>query len=160
MATASQTQLLLQYGEMYSYENRLKTFSEWPFKDNCKCTPENMAKAGFIHCPSENEPDVVKCFFCLKELEGWEPQDDPWLEHVHRTSSNPCGFVCLQKDVDELTMEEFYRLELERAKLFLDHTITAKIHQFEEQMVQTRENLIQCFTSTGDSRDGKKMSNG
>ncbi|XP_043926694.1 baculoviral IAP repeat-containing protein 5.1-like [Protopterus annectens] len=119
MATASLTQLLLQYGEMYSYENRLKTFSEWPFKDNCKCTPENMAKAGFIHCPSENEPAVVKCFFCLKELEGWEPQDDPWLEHVHRTSSNPCGFVSLQKDVDELTMEEFYRLELERACFML-----------------------------------------
>lgn len=36
-----------------------------------------MAKAGFVHCPSENEPDVACCFFCLRELEGWEPQDDP-----------------------------------------------------------------------------------
>lgn len=37
-----------------------------------------MAKAGFVHCPSENEPDVACCFFCLLELEGWEPDDDPW----------------------------------------------------------------------------------
>jgi baculoviral IAP repeat-containing protein 5 len=36
-----------------------------------------MAKAGFIHTPTENSPDIAKCFFCLKELEGWEPDDDP-----------------------------------------------------------------------------------
>lgn len=37
-----------------------------------------MAKAGFVHCPSENEPDVACCFYCLRELEGWEPEDNPW----------------------------------------------------------------------------------
>lgn len=36
-----------------------------------------MAKAGFIHTPSDNSPDIAMCFFCLKELEGWEPEDDP-----------------------------------------------------------------------------------
>ncbi|KAL2764568.1 baculoviral IAP repeat-containing protein 5 isoform 2, partial [Daubentonia madagascariensis] len=36
-----------------------------------------MAEAGFIHCPTENEPDLAQCFFCFKELEGWEPDDDP-----------------------------------------------------------------------------------
>lgn len=36
-----------------------------------------MADAGFIHCPTENEPDLAQCFFCFKELEGWEPDDDP-----------------------------------------------------------------------------------
>lgn len=36
-----------------------------------------MAKAGFIHCPADNAPDVAQCFFCFKELEGWEPDDDP-----------------------------------------------------------------------------------
>lgn len=36
-----------------------------------------MAKAGFIHTPSENSPDTAMCFFCLKELEGWEPEDEP-----------------------------------------------------------------------------------
>ncbi len=36
-----------------------------------------MAEAGFYHCPTDQEPDLVKCFFCLKELDGWEPEDDP-----------------------------------------------------------------------------------
>lgn len=36
-----------------------------------------MARAGFIHTPSGNSPDIAMCFFCLKELEGWEPEDDP-----------------------------------------------------------------------------------
>lgn len=41
------------------------------------CSPLQMAAAGFIHCPTENEPDLAQCFFCFKELEGWEPDDDP-----------------------------------------------------------------------------------
>ncbi|NWH75017.1 BI51B protein, partial [Piaya cayana] len=88
--------------DMYEYENRLKTFTDWPFMDNCKCTPENMAKAGFVYCP--NEPDVAKCFFCLIELEGWEPNDDPWEEHTKR---HICGFLSLTKHFDDLTVEEY-----------------------------------------------------
>ncbi|NXR80771.1 BIR51 protein, partial [Pycnonotus jocosus] len=90
--------------EMYEYETRLKTFTKWPFQENCKCTPENMAKAGFIHCPTANEPDVAKCFFCLLELTGWEPNDDPWEEHTKR---HTCDFLSLPKHFDELTMEEY-----------------------------------------------------
>ena len=37
-----------------------------------------MAQAGFYHCPTDNEPDVAICFVCQKELDGWEPEDDPW----------------------------------------------------------------------------------
>uniref|UniRef100_A0A670J214 Baculoviral IAP repeat containing 5 n=1 Tax=Podarcis muralis TaxID=64176 RepID=A0A670J214_PODMU len=57
-------------------QNRLSSFACWPFKENCKCTPESMARAGLIHCPGANEPDLAKCFFCLIELEGWEPDHD------------------------------------------------------------------------------------
>ncbi|XP_026856156.2 baculoviral IAP repeat-containing protein 5.2-B-like isoform X5 [Electrophorus electricus] len=63
--------------KMFFYKNRLATYSGWPFHEDCACTSENMAKAGFIHVPTENSPDVAQCFFCYKELEGWEPQDDP-----------------------------------------------------------------------------------
>lgn len=58
-------------------KNRLVTFSDWPYED-CLCSSKKMAEAGFFHVPSENEPDLVKCFLCLKELDGWEPEDDPW----------------------------------------------------------------------------------
>lgn len=37
-----------------------------------------MAKAGFFHIPSTVEPDLVRCFVCQKELDGWDPTDDPW----------------------------------------------------------------------------------
>lgn len=31
---------LLTFNQMYSYEKRLQTFSEWPFREDCQCTPE------------------------------------------------------------------------------------------------------------------------
>ena len=37
-----------------------------------------LAAAGFYHIPTNNEPDAVRCFCCYKELDGWEPEDDPW----------------------------------------------------------------------------------
>lgn len=42
-----------------------------------RCCRFQMAEAGFVHCPTENEPDLAQCFFCFKELEGWEPDDNP-----------------------------------------------------------------------------------
>ncbi|XP_078509086.1 baculoviral IAP repeat-containing protein 5.1-like [Lissotriton helveticus] len=107
-------EMLHQYREMYDYGNRLKTFGDWPFAENCSCTPEHMAKAGFVHSPTNNEPDVARCFFCLIELEGWEPDDDPWHEHAKRSAT--CGFLSMQKDFRALTVEEFLKLELERFK--------------------------------------------
>lgn len=37
------SQLLIDFKEMYEYEARLKTFTKWPFQENCKCTPENVS---------------------------------------------------------------------------------------------------------------------
>lgn len=101
-----------------------------------------MAAAGFVHCPSENSPDVVQCFFCLKELEGWEPDDDPlWVggwgrageesgrryelvgrcfcvffREEHKKHSAGCAFAALQKDPAKLTVQEFLKLDKKRAK--------------------------------------------
>ncbi|NXI39328.1 BIR51 protein, partial [Galbula dea] len=90
--------------DMYEYKKRLETFTDWPFKDNCKCTPENMAKAGFVHCSNVSETVTAKCFFCLTEPEGWEANDDPWEVHAKHPS---CGFLSLTKHFDDLTMEEY-----------------------------------------------------
>lgn len=38
-----------------------------------------MAEAGFFWCGSENQPDLVRCFVCLKEFEDWEKEDNPRL---------------------------------------------------------------------------------
>lgn len=39
-----------------------------------------MASAGFYWCGSESQPDLVRCFVCLKEFEDWEPDDIPRYE--------------------------------------------------------------------------------
>uniref|UniRef100_A0A7N9AVJ4 Baculoviral IAP repeat containing 5b n=1 Tax=Mastacembelus armatus TaxID=205130 RepID=A0A7N9AVJ4_9TELE len=105
------------YDKMYSHDMREQSFAEWPFREECNCTPEKMAKAGFVHCPSENEPDVACCFFCLLELEGWEPDDDPWAEHIKRSPN--CGFLTMKKDFPELTVNEFFHIEKERLKVYV-----------------------------------------
>ncbi|KAM4623704.1 baculoviral IAP repeat-containing protein 5a [Polymixia lowei] len=126
--------------KLYFYENRLKTYMGWPFEEGCACTPENMAKAGFIHTPSENSPDVAKCFFCLKELEGWEPEDDP--EKEHKSHSSTCNFIALKKKVEELSVEEFLKLEKERQKFVINKVCDEGIHKFEEAAKLRRAELI------------------
>ncbi len=45
-----------------SEENRLATFVDWPFdsEDGAKCTSEKMARAGWYHPGSNNEPDLAR----------------------------------------------------------------------------------------------------
>ncbi|KAM9044365.1 baculoviral IAP repeat-containing protein 5 isoform 1-T1 [Megaptera novaeangliae] len=100
--------------QLYLKDHRISTFKNWPFLEGCACTPERMAAAGFIHCPTENEPDLAQCFFCFKELEGWEPDDDPIEEHKKHSSG--CAFLCVKKQFEELTLSEFLKLDKERAK--------------------------------------------
>ncbi|XP_046888817.1 baculoviral IAP repeat-containing protein 5a [Hypomesus transpacificus] len=129
-----------EHTTMYFYENRLKTYVGWPFDEDCTCTPENMAKSGFIHTPSENSPDTAKCFFCLKELEGWEPDDDP--EEEHRSHSSNCNFIALKKSVNDLTVEEFLKLQKERQKFIINKTCNEAIGKFEEAAKQRRGEII------------------
>ncbi|XP_004080209.1 baculoviral IAP repeat-containing protein 5.2 [Oryzias latipes] len=126
--------------KMYLFENRLKTFENWPFDKDCTCTPENMARAGFVHTPSDNSPDIAMCFFCLKELEGWEPDDDPQKEHKSHAPS--CSFISLTKNVEDLTMEEFFKLQKEKDKIITKKRCIEAITKFEEAAKVRREKII------------------
>lgn len=59
-------------------QGRIKTFDKWPFKDSDKCNVKSMAAAGFFFIGNDNDPDLVECFICGKQLDGWEQEDDPW----------------------------------------------------------------------------------
>ncbi|XP_060107900.1 baculoviral IAP repeat-containing protein 5 [Heteronotia binoei] len=120
-------------------EGRVGTFAQWPFNDGCLCTPEQMAKAGFIHCPGDNAPDVAQCFFCFKELEGWEPDDDPMEEH--RKHSPSCAFLALKKDVADLTIHEFIKLQKERMKNLTKKLTIQKVHEFEKHASRVRSEI-------------------
>uniref|UniRef100_A0A8C1L2L3 Baculoviral IAP repeat containing 5a n=1 Tax=Cyprinus carpio TaxID=7962 RepID=A0A8C1L2L3_CYPCA len=119
--------------KMYFYENRLQTFVGWPFEEGCICTPENMAKAGFIHTPSDNSPDIAQCFFCLKEEALKE----------HKTHSPTCDFILLKKTVDSLTVEEFLKLQKERQKFIIKKSCGQAIDKFQEAVKIKRVQIVQ-----------------
>ncbi|KAG9469945.1 hypothetical protein GDO78_019282 [Eleutherodactylus coqui] len=98
-----------------------------------------MAAAGFIHCPTGNSPDVAQCFFCLKELEGWEPDDDPMEEHKKHSSS--CLFITLKKKAEELTLGEFLKLDKEREKIKMHKLMNQHIDLFQTKAQTVRGSL-------------------
>ncbi|KAK8789236.1 baculoviral IAP repeat containing deterin [Amblyomma americanum] len=99
--------------DMHSVENRLASFDQWPLTGDCMCTPERMAEAGFYYCPTENEPDLARCYVCFKELDGWDPSDDPSKEHSRSVN---CEFVRLGKKAREMTAVDYMHLEKARTK--------------------------------------------
>ncbi|XP_036613054.1 baculoviral IAP repeat-containing protein 5 [Trichosurus vulpecula] len=127
--------------QLYQLDTRISTFQNWPFTEDCACTPKRMAEAGFIHCPSENEPDLAQCFFCFKELEGWEPEDDPMLEHKKHAPS--CAFISIKKKIEDLTLEEFLKLDKERAKNMIVKETSRKRTEFEERAKEVRRAIEQ-----------------
>ncbi|NP_001012318.1 baculoviral IAP repeat-containing protein 5 isoform 1 [Gallus gallus] len=127
---AAYAEMLPKEWLVYLVSTRAATFRNWPFTEGCACTPERMAAAGFVHCPSENSPDVVQCFFCLKELEGWEPDDDPLEEHKKHSAG--CAFAALQKDPSNLTVQEFLKLDKKRTKNVIKKAISQKETDIED----------------------------
>ncbi|NXY85748.1 BIRC5 protein, partial [Alcedo cyanopectus] len=125
--------------QLYFVPTRAATFRNWPFTEDCACTPERMAAAGFVHCPSENCPDVARCFFCFKELEGWEPDDDPLEEHKKHSAG--CAFLSLQKDPTELTLQEFLRLDKQRMKNSIKKEISEKVTEVEDAAKSVRREI-------------------
>ena len=69
-----------------------------------------MAEAGFYYVGSSSEPDLARCYYCRRELDGWEPTDVPWDEHKRRE----CPFINLGKSPMDLTVEDAFTLEAER----------------------------------------------
>eukprot|EP00069_Balaena_mysticetus_P009636 bmy_20298T0 len=87
----------------------------------------------------ENEPDLAQCFFCFKELEGWEPDDDPIEEHKKHSSG------C--KQFEELTLSEFLKLDKERAKNKIAKETNNKQEEFEETAKKVRCAIEQLAAS-------------
>lgn len=96
--------------KMVFYRNRLKTFTSWPFTSEADtCSPENMAKAGFYSISKKKSDTSVKCFCCLKELDGWEAKDDPWEEH--KAHQQDCPFIQLNKLEPDWTLEDWMNMQ-------------------------------------------------
>ena len=103
--------LLPEANSTFWKTGRLKTFDHWPFQspEDNTCNPERMAAAGFLAVGGKEEPDLVECFICSKQLDGWDPDDDPWKEHKNHQPQ--CPFVRLNKlDETSWTVHDLFDL--------------------------------------------------
>ncbi|RXG67139.1 Baculoviral IAP repeat-containing protein 5.2 [Armadillidium vulgare] len=125
--------------DMNVEEKRLKTFKKWIFKEPMLCTKEKMAAAGFYFIGTKHEPDLVRCFVCFKELDGWEENDDPWEEH--KSHSKNCPFILLNKKEEELTYGDMRELELQRQIIGVTRSVDRVIKNFESKAEETRKIL-------------------
>lgn len=77
---------------MYEYESRLKTFTKWPFQENCKCTPENvslkMVVLLLLLC-AMSESEVMVKYIQVQE-ESTKPEDEMLDTQL---SSVPCSEI-------------------------------------------------------------------
>ncbi|KAH8899744.1 hypothetical protein GQ53DRAFT_200907 [Thozetella sp. PMI_491] len=95
--------------QYFVYENRLASFKgpqpitkkrasnassrapralHWPHKT---LAPADLARAGFVFEPLQDNPDNVVCFLCQKALDGWEEDDNPLDEHLKHSPN--CGWA-------------------------------------------------------------------
>ncbi|XP_029659725.1 baculoviral IAP repeat-containing protein 5-like [Formica exsecta] len=128
-------------------QNRIKTFNNWPFKTSDKCNAKSMVTAGFYVIGDINEPDLVECFICGKQLDGWEAHDDPWDEHVKHQSN--CSFVQLNKqDEKEWTVHEMYDLYKKyQIKKYMNE-LDKKIITLKDEAATSKTDLLSAYKVT------------
>ncbi|XP_059613684.1 baculoviral IAP repeat-containing protein 5.2-B-like [Phlebotomus argentipes] len=120
----------------YLFElQRLKSFKNWQFSKSKKCNERKMAQAGFYCTGSES----AVCFVCGKELDGWEEEDDPWVEH--KKHAPQCSFVKMRKKETDYTVKEFVILietvlKNQEEKVHMDDVM-----KFRELMYSMRDKL-------------------
>lgn len=82
-----------EYPHFKHLSARLRSFDTWPVGIAQK--RENLAAAGFVYF---GVSDALVCYHCGVSLSGWEPNDDPWIEHSKK--SPQCQHVIMTKGLD------------------------------------------------------------
>lgn len=82
-----------EYPRFKHLSARLRSFDTWPVGIAQK--REVLADAGFIYF---GVSDTLVCYHCGVSLSGWEPNDDPWIEHASK--SPQCQHVIMMKGLD------------------------------------------------------------
>lgn len=85
--------ILPMYPEFIIYDDRLNTYHTWP-KTNSK-TKEELTAAGLFYSGKDDE---TVCYHCGGRFKDWEPEDDPWEQHVKLFSY--CSFLYMIKGRD------------------------------------------------------------
>ncbi|XP_073975844.1 baculoviral IAP repeat containing deterin [Rhodnius prolixus] len=113
--------------DLSTYQGRLKTFTEsWPFSKG-KLTRQEMAKAGFFYLKG----DCVQCYYCEKELDCWEEEDDAFVEHKNHAAY--CPFVKMfSEPPNSVTVHQAIELEKDKLLLSLDRSFEKWLKDIKE----------------------------
>lgn len=87
-----QTTLSPRHPEFLSYNERLKTFRDWPLQ--MTQTGQEMAKAGYVY---NNQNDSTTCFWCGNSVFKWLPYEHPVGEH--KRLYGVCTFLVMNYNV-------------------------------------------------------------
>ena len=103
---------------------------------------------------SSKEPDLVRCYYCQRELDDWEPEDDPWEQHLRR-SGDPCPFITKGKTARALTVKDGLELEAERACYALKKKTEAASAQYREEAEKIKQLIIEMGQSESSRKGGR-----
>ncbi|GAB0096769.1 baculoviral IAP repeat-containing protein 5.2 [Sergentomyia squamirostris] len=117
-------------------DDRLKSFKDWDFSESQSCNAQKMAEAGFFCIGRE----AAACFMCGKELDGWEEQDDPWMEH--KKHAPQCYFVKNWKKQNDYTVHELILLLETYAKNQQEKKHLDKMMKYTEQQDKIRDEIM------------------
>lgn len=72
-------------------ENRAISFKAgWPLSlTEYKVTPDTLTAAGWFFNADKKHLDACQCYLCEKQLDGWEPNDQAFPEHVSHSGKCP-----------------------------------------------------------------------
>lgn len=121
-------------------QHRVESYKSWPFPETASCSISKMAEAGFYWTGTKRENDTATCFVCGKTLDGWEPQDDPWKEHVKHAPQ--CEFAKLSCPERNLTVSQFLEILGTVVKGSIEKTCKA----FKSSFVRENEKRLDEFT--------------
>ena len=75
---------------------------------------------------------------CFKELDGWEPDDDPMKEH--KSHSSKCAFLKL-KNTNNLTVKQFFELEKTRQVNKMKLQAKQDLEEFKHKASEARSEM-------------------
>lgn len=121
---------------MATYDERLASFAprkssksskkpqstvgaSWPHPDSYRATPETLAQAGFRFLPTDEKPDNVVCFTCGHGLGFWEPEDDPFSEHLSHSPKCVWAIARCSIELDKVGKSADGYVHAMNAELFL-----------------------------------------
>ncbi|CAG9332210.1 unnamed protein product [Blepharisma stoltei] len=81
------------YPEMATQAARVETFNKnsWPHKRTSMLHPVKLAEAGFFFDQAPDGNDRCVCFSCGLSLVNWDPNDNPFQDHLKHIENNEAG---------------------------------------------------------------------